>query len=377
MKIAIDCKNQALYGGGISNWASEVLPEWVAACINDEVTLITPSGNGVKSVIMTGTKTASVPWPTQLPLHLQHAIYDNLLFPLALSKIQPDLVFSPYHDIRMPRGITSVITVHDLCYYDVPQCYPWYLRAYRLGLLRANVARAQHIITVSNYSRERLMKVLSLPKDRISVVPNSLSNQFLLAPPAQAIITTWRQDHGDAYRSNSLLLYSGGIEPRKNLPGLIAALRLLWENGEKITLLVTGQLDQRWDLLLPEHKNYPERIRFLGRLTLEQLRLAYEAVDAVVYPTMCEGFGRVCLEAMACGTPLACSNLEVFREVAGDYPHYFSPLNIHDMAKAISAASGSGRQVRYQDERFTSDATRHAFLNAMMPIIEKMRNRST
>lgn len=373
MKIAIDCKNQVLYGGGISSWASEILPTWVEACKDEEIMLISPFSKVVQPITMSGLSVKLVPWLRKFPLHLRHAIYDILLFPRAISNIQPDLVFSPYHDVLMPRGIPSVITVHDLCYYDVPVCYPWYVRAYRLGLLRINVARSQHIITVSNYSRERLMKVLCLPESRISVVPNSLSPQFLLVPPSQTIIDTWRLNYYNGNISNSLLLYSGGFELRKNIPSLLASLRLLWNKGENITLLITGNLDNRWSQLFPELISHPERIKFLGRLTMEELRLAYEAVDAVVYPTMCEGFGRICLEAMACGTPLACSNLAVFREVAGDYPYYFNPLDLDDIANAISCAITAGRQTRHQDERFAPDSVHREFLNVMMPIVKKIK----
>lgn len=375
MKIAIDCKNQALYGGGIAHWAAEVLPGWIESCPDDEIVLVTPVGPGSHPVDLPCTRQVFTPWHGALPAHLRHGIYDNFSFPRAIAAIQPDLVYSPYHDVRMPGNCTTIVTVYDLCYLDAGDCYPTAVRAYRLWMLKLNLQRATHVITDSDHAKGRLVSVLGLPKDRVSVVPCSLPPEFLSASPAAATIDAFRIRMVANHAGHKLLLYSGGIEYRKNLPGLLAALRQLWDAGEKISLLMTGSLEPRWQHLFPEVVAHPERVRFLGRLSLAEMRLAYEAADAVVYPTRCEGFGRVCLEAMACGTPFACSNLDVLREVAGDYPRYFNPSNPQDIASAILASCAAGRQPQRQDSRFASDAVKKAFQLAMQPIAQKVRER--
>lgn len=373
MKIAIDCKNQALYGGGIAHWAAEVLPAWIQSCPDDEIVLITPAGQDARAVDLPCTRVVHAPWRSTLPAHVRHAVYDNLSFPHAISVVKPDLVFSPYHDVRMPASGTSVITVYDMCYLDASDCYPWALRAYRMGMLKVNVNRAAHVITDSHHAKNRLVATLGLARDRVSVVPCSLPPEFLCAPPPAASVASFRQRMVGEHTGRKLLLYSGGIEYRKNIPGLLAALRLLWDAGEPISLLMTGTLAPRWQALFPEVASHPERVRFLGRLSADEMRIAYEAADAVVYPTRCEGFGRVCLEAMACGTPFACSDLEVLREVAGDYPLYFHPANPRAIASAIVASCAAGRRPRHQDARFAADAVRQAFQDAMEPIVRKLR----
>ena len=121
MKIVIDCKNLALYGGGIAHWAYEVLPALVGMYQAEEVILMIPRSGSGKSVSIPGSYPEEVAWPVQLPISLRHVLYDNLLFPHILAKQHPDFVFSPYNDVRMPRGIPSVITVHDLCYLDAAE----------------------------------------------------------------------------------------------------------------------------------------------------------------------------------------------------------------------------------------------------------------
>lgn len=373
MRIAIDVKNQALFGGGIAHWAAEVLPAWIAACPREETILIAPEGEGTLPVAMAGARIMGIPWPTHLPRPLRHPVYDNLTFPRALAHLGPDLIFSPYHDVRIPGHTPAVITVHDLCYMDVPECYPWHLRSYYLAMLRINIARAKHVITVSQATRERLVTVLGLPETTISVVPNALDSEFSVSLPPSASIAAWRRDNGALQAGTSLLLYPGGIEYRKNLARLMVALRRLWADGERITLLVTGDLAPRWRYLFPEVETHTECVKFLGRLSLAQLRLAYGAVDGVVYPTLCEGFGRVCLEAMAAGSPIACSDLAVLREVAGNYPRYFNPMDPVDMAAAIRSICGAGRQMPRLDPRFSPETVRNLFIETMAPIVAKIK----
>jgi glycosyltransferase involved in cell wall biosynthesis len=104
---------------------------------------------------------------------------------------------------------------------------------------------------------------------------------------------------------------------------------------------------------------------FAGWLNDAELRLAYAAADAVVYPSLCEGFGRVCLEAMDTGTPLACSDLLVMREVAGDYAYYFDPYKVESIAEAVLAALSEGRCNPVRDARFQDAAVKASFLLAM------------
>jgi hypothetical protein len=75
-----------------------------------------------------------------------------MLFPRAVARLRPDLVMSPYHDVRMPKGIPSVIGVHDLCLDELAGVYPARIRGYYLTMLRTNLRRASHVITVSQTS---------------------------------------------------------------------------------------------------------------------------------------------------------------------------------------------------------------------------------
>jgi len=375
MNIAIDAKNLALYGGGISHWVSEFLPAWIANSRDDQFSLLTPCGEGLKKVEIAGTETLQCQWPLSLPRQLRHPVYDNWIFPRAVKKLKPDFIFSPYFDVRMPPNIPYAITIHDLCFIEVGHLYPSHLRNYYLYMMRLNLTHASHVMTVSNTTRLQLMNVLGVPAEKISVIPNALDEIFLETKPSPEAIMSWRGKI-DPSGNENLLLYPGGIEYRKNISGLIAALQIIWRQDSKFILLITGEPSEQFLSSVPREFVESGKIHFLGRLSQADLRLAYGSVDAVVYPTFSEGFGRVCLEAMGSGTPLACSDLAVLREVAGDYPIYFDPHDPQAISDAIMNAANLGPQPKVLKEEFTSGNVRAKFINEITQVLNRMRSTS-
>jgi glycosyltransferase involved in cell wall biosynthesis len=162
------------------------------------------------------------------------------------------------------------------------------------------------------------------------------------------------------------LLYSGGSEYRKNVERLVKAFGVLVDKQPDLTLLVTGNPDPRWNAALENTSPLAQsRVKFAGKLSESDLCLAYSAADTVVYPSLCEGFGRVCLEAMEAGTPIACSDLPVMREVAGDYACWFDPFDNLSIVAAIEKALAEKRKEVVRDERFKAQAVKASFLDAM------------
>lgn len=360
--IVVDIKNLALYGGGIAQWFAPLLAAWITHRRDVRFLLLGPPfDTGV--LPRTGNwKHVLLPWPERLPRMLRHPWYDNVLFPRAVSRLRPDRVMSPYHDVRMPRCIPSCICVHDLCLDELARVYPRRIRTYYLSLLRHNLRRAARVITVSETSREKLVARYGVAPDRVAVVFNSAPDVFL-SPVEEAAIADFRHRYGAFGR---LLFYPGGSEYRKNVTRLAQSLVLLSQDDDRLILLVTGTQDSRWSAALEEiPPAVRSRVVFMGRLSDTELHLAYAASDAVVYPSLCEGFGRVCLEAMESGAPLACSDLPVMREVAGDYACYFDPYDVNSIESAIRMALARKRTDPVKNPRFEMSSVRSAFLAAM------------
>lgn len=371
MRILIDTKNLALYGGGIAHWFSPLLAAWIVHRPDARFLLVGPPFNTEFIHASGNWEHVHLPWPEWLPRVLRHPWYDNVLFPRAVSRLRPDLVMSPYHDVRMPRDVPSVIGVHDLCIDELASVYPRRIRAYYLALLRHNLHYADFVITVSKTSRSKLVKRYGIAQERVGVVYNTPPPDFESDVDAAAV-TGFCKRHGVAGR---LLFYPGGSEYRKNVGRLIQAFAVLVKSDVNQTLLVTGNSDCRWrDALTNTSGAIRERVKFTGMLSDRDLRIAYAAADAVVYPSLCEGFGRVCLEAMVAGTPLACSDLPVMREVAGEYACYFDPYDSGAIAAAIEQAMAQGRRAFENDVRFSSTTAKADFLAAMDAIMHKNDN---
>lgn len=373
MRIVVDGKNQALYGGGISQWVLDILPSFISSFPKDQFLMLSPKIVPARIDGFDGIKILNTSWPKNLPRFLRNPVYDNIIFPGALRKARADLIFTPYYDVRIDSKISSIITIHDLCYLDVAECYPWRIRAYYLFMLKWNLRKARYILTVSESTKSRLMEVFNLSNDQIGVVPNSIPSEFLGAKFSDIDCNNWRVCNIPNFSNEKLILYSGGLEYRKNINRFFQAAKILWDQGHEFKILITGNHDFRWSECLKEFNSYEGNIHFLGRLSVNDLALGYASVDAVVYPSLCEGFGRACIEAMAMGTPFACSDIDVFREVGGDYPLYFDPFNINMMAQVINKAFNSNKKERYVDLRFTGKSVKQKFINVITPIIEEIR----
>ena len=373
MRVAIDGKNQALYGGGIAHWISNLLPSLISSFPEDKFIMLSPRAGVLQSDHYCGIEKFGVYWPFNLPRFLRNPVYDNIIFPIAINKVKPDLIFTPYHDVQINKKIPSIITIHDLCYLDVAECYPWRVRTYYLFMLKWNLRNAKYILTVSQTTKNRLIEAFNLSPEHVFVVPNSIPAEFLEAEFSENDCANWRSSNIPNFSNEKLILYSGGLEYRKNVNRFFQAAKILWDQGQAFKILITGNMDARWRESLKEFMPYEKNFHFLGRLSLNDLALSYTAVDAIIYPSLCEGFGRACIEAMAMGTPFACSDLNVFREIGGDYPLYFDPLNVDMMSQVIYKAYCSEKKDKRIDSRFTPDAVNDEFIRVITLIINELK----
>jgi glycosyltransferase involved in cell wall biosynthesis len=373
MRIVIDTKNLALYSGGIAAFFRPLLAAWMKQRPEHDFTLLGPRFDTSALEKAPHWRQHLVPWPDRLPRSLRHPLYDNFLFPRAVRAVQPDLIFTPYHDVRLPAGVPSVMMVHDTCLHDLPDVYPLRIRGYYLHMLRRNLKKATQVLTVSQASRRDLRSRYGVPDEQSGIVPNAIDPLMTRSATASEQAAVLR-----SARTQGLhLFYPGGSEHRKNIRRLSLAIEQLDAMGHAPHLWITGSLDSAWTACL---EDLPvvlrEQFHFLGRISVEDLAAQYLACDVVIYPTLCEGFGRVALEAMELGAPLACSDLEVLREVAADYPLYFNPRETEDMTRAVLAAQQLGRQAARQCPDFQPEAVIERFLGAMDAVIDRVRNGS-
>ncbi len=253
--------------------------------------------------------------------------------PRALRRARIELAHFQY--VLPPRlPCPAVVTVHDISYEAVPECFPLHERLWMSALVRDACRRAAHVLTVSEHSRRDLIERYGVPPGRVSVTHEAAGPEFRpLADderrPAAARLGVQRP----------FLLAVGNVEPRKNLARLVRCFAgLLADRRIDHDLLLVGQTGRRGSALEADLRRLaPDgRVRRLGYVPRADLVALYGLADAFVYPSLYEGFGLPVLEAMACGAPVLASNTSSLPEVAGDAALLVDPRDDEALREALA-----------------------------------------
>jgi len=272
---------------------------------------------------------------------------DQGWLPWAASRARVDLL----HTLASPVPIlwrgASAMTVHDATPWLHPDAADVGTRWYVRPLYPQAFARADAIFTVSEAAKEDLVRAAGAPRDRIVVTPNGVDPRFFEARAREGPRAPY-------------LLAVGTVEPRKNLPVLLEALRLLRREGRDLALVVAGR--QTWTHSLPLGELAPH-VRLVGTVRDEELAHLYAGAACFVMPSFHEGFGLPLAEAMAAGVPAVASDIPALREVGGETVRYADPREPESFAAAIrcalddregsqlraAAARGRARRFRWED----------------------------
>ncbi len=260
------------------------------------------------------------------------------VIPRVLRHRQADLYHTPYYLMPYRPGRPTILTVHDL----IPLLFPRQSTARARFLFRWTMElalrAARHIIAVSEATSRDLQRHFPSAK-RISVIPEAPDPIFFPRPPAE--VEAVRRKYA---LPETFVLYVGSNKPHKNLVRLIEAWSHLTQYtirntfyALRFTLVIAGVWDSRYPeaRLLAEARGL-ETIRWLGPVPEADLPALYSAATVFVFPSLYEGFGLPVLEAMACGTPVACSDTSSLPEVVGDAALTFPPTNPQAIAGSLA-----------------------------------------
>jgi len=264
-------------------------------------------------------------------------LWRHLRLPLAMKKDGVDLHFSPSYFLPLLKVCPSVVVVHDLSIKVHPEWFSAEGRFRFDDIFWREVKRAERIITVSLHSKRDIVSFLGVEEGRVVVIPEAAEEHFRPLREEERLEAV-RARYGLGER---FLFTVGAIHTRRNLERLITAVARAGSMlGEPLQLLVLGApapFTPPVDIWgTAERCGMKDRLVVVDFVPDEELVLLYNACTLFVYPSLFEGFGLPVLEAMACGTPVACSNATSLPEVAGDAAAYFDPLDVEDMAGAIA-----------------------------------------
>jgi glycosyltransferase involved in cell wall biosynthesis len=231
------------------------------------------------------------------------------------ARCELDLIHYPnqFGGAWLPKRVRRVVTLHDITPLLFPAHHPWTRTlGYRL-LMRRSLKAADKVIVDSMHTQNDVLAHCLVPESRLAVVPLAAAERF--HPRAAATDLVSRYDLPPRF-----ILSVGVFEPRKNHALLVAALQRLHAEGERIGLVLVGRDGWRWTDPLASTAGAALHpwIRILRNLPDHDLPELYARAEVFAYPSFYEGFGLPVLEAMACGTPVICSDTSSLPEVAAD-----------------------------------------------------------
>jgi glycosyltransferase involved in cell wall biosynthesis len=214
--------------------------------------------------------------------------------------------------VPAPGRTPAATTILDLQHEEYPEFFSRAQLLYRRRFYRRPILEAQQVITISEHARRTILD--RYPRDPEHVHAIHLAVDHAAFTP-------------DGRPRESFLLYPANAWPHKNHARLFGAFAEVRRERPDLRLVLTGVGHERLAL--------PEGVESKGRVPLDELVALYRSAAAVVYPSLYEGFGIPCVEAMACGAPVAAANVASLPEVCGDAAVYLDPTSVASIADAI------------------------------------------
>ncbi len=334
MRIAIDLSPAVHQKAGLGRYA-RTLAEQLTALDHSNEYIAFAYGRVAPEVLPPSLRIlpmANIPLdarPWRMGVWLAYAL--GLSLDRALPRV--DLFHATEHLLPPLKNARSVFTLHDLIFQFFPEFHlplnRWFLRNAMPHFLR----RADAIIAVSDCTKRDAMRFYGIPPDKITVIYEGV-NPALRPVADPTLIAAARARYA---RNQPFLLFLGTIEPRKNIPALVEALRTLRARGLPQRLLVAGRKGWLYEGVFQRIRELgmESEVDFLDYVPDADLPALFAACDAFVFPSLYEGFGLPPLEAMACGAPVVCSNTSSLPEVVGDAALTVDPRQVGEMAAAI------------------------------------------
>lgn len=275
--------------------------------------------------------------------HIGHA-WEQIDLPIYLKKNGSPLLLCLCNTAPLYYK-NKIVTVHDVAYKVFPQTFnKSFLYVYKFMIPRI-MKSAIKIITVSEFSKTEIIKYYDIDPNVIEVVYNAVSKEF-------------KKVSSRNLQKRKYLLAVSSLNYRKNFVSVLKAFDIFEKINSETDLYIIGDLKNNnfKGIDIEQYQSNP-RIKFLGRVTDEELIYHYSIASGFIYPSLYEGFGIPPLEAQTCDCAVLAANIPPLREVLGESALYCNPYDVYDIAngmkKIIEQASNYRQLGRENIKRFS------------------------
>jgi glycosyltransferase involved in cell wall biosynthesis len=330
VQIGIDARLNAYRRGGIPQYTRQLLTALAALSPADSFVALQHPEHLRPIVVAPNVRRRTIYTPP-------HHRLEQVTLPVELLPLRLSLLHSPDFIPPLRRPCPAVTTIHDLAFMRYPEILDDAARRY-YSQARQAVHGAEGVIAVSQATRNDIVELLDLDPARVDVIYEAAAPAF---QPRQLEAHEEREVNGRLLRAGDFILFVSTLEPRKNLPMLLQALRISLDRSPKTPyrLVVVGARGWRYDAIFATVATLrlAPHVDFLDSVTQSDLIWLYNACRIFAMPSIYEGFGLPLLEAMACGAPALASDVSSLPEIAGDGARLLPPDDPDAWAGAIHA----------------------------------------
>ncbi len=251
-----------------------------------------------------------------------------------LNKYKPDLFLSPDGYMSLKANCKQLAVIHDLSFEHYPNDVSYIVRKYYKRFFPKFARKAARIATVSEFSKNDIIKQYGISASTIDVVYNGCNELYQPIDEEQKSATKELFTNGADY-----FLFVGALHPRKNISRLFQAFdKFKSMNTNNVKLVIVGEKyywthDIKMTYINMKHK---DDVIFTGRLSPEDLKNVIASALAMTYVPYFEGFGIPILEAFNCDVPVITSNITSMPEVSSDAALLVDPFSVDSIANAMS-----------------------------------------
>lgn len=285
-----------------------------------------------------------LPYPPKIPF-LHRVWYHECTLNKFLQKNNNySFLISPYFQLPLScKGENVFSTIHDMLFFDLKDNYNSFSEkgfiTYYNNCLKRSINNEHTILTVSDFSKERILHYFDIDEKKILVIPNSIDKFFFDKLVFKKINNNIIRKDITCYFNRPYILYTGGSEKRKNLLNLFIGYTTAFASLKDKPILVCTGNEQTMILKSIEKditlRKYISDIYFTGRNNLDELAALYHNALFVVNASLYEGFGLPILETLLAKKRICCSDIRVFREIAGNHAIYFDPYCVIDISDKL------------------------------------------